>query len=306
MKTLQLRLAVLLAPLVTLAIVLAGCGGDKGGDKSTQSNGSGDGKGGGGDKVIGGKKTAIKGTGRGTLKGQVVYDGTPPDMTQANADMLAKQKTKPECLVGASEAEKAALGWVVNPKKNNGVKNVFVWLAPGADQYFELSDTDKKPAKEKVEIDQPHCAFEPHCSVAFTTYFDGTKQVPTGQTVVFKNNSKAIAHNTNFKMSRGGGNNITLQPGETLIGKEINKPDEVAVQCDIHTWMRAYIRNFDHPFATVTDDDGNFEIKNVPTGVPVQLVIFHEVAEYGENGRKGKTVTLKDGENTEDFKIKSK
>jgi hypothetical protein len=306
MKTLRLRLVVLLAPLMMLAIVLASCGG--GGDKSSKGGG-GDGsssKTDGGDKANvagGGKRQPIEGKGRGTLKGQIVFDGTPPDMTDANAEMLTKQKTKPECLAGASDAEKAALGWVVNPK-NKGVKNVFVWLAPGDNAYFKLSDADKKPAKATVEIDQPHCAFEPHCAVAFTTFFDGTKQVPTGQTVIFKNGSKNIAHNTNFKLSKGGGNNITLQPGETLVAKEINKPDDVSVECNIHTWMRAHIRNFEHPFATVTDEDGNYEIKNVPTGVPVRLITFHEEAKFGEGGNKGKEVTLKEGDNTEDFKIK--
>jgi hypothetical protein len=70
--------------------------------------------------------------------------------------------------------------------------------------------------------------------------------------------------------------------------------------------MKAHIRNFDHPFAAVTDEDGNFEIKNVPTGVEVHLVIWHEAGEYGANGAKGKAITLKDGENTENLTIKAK
>jgi hypothetical protein len=206
--------------------------------------------------------------------------------------------------VGASEEEKTAYQWRVN-SKNNGVKNVMVWLAPGDNGYFKLSDGDKKPTRDKVIIDQPHCAFEPHCEVAFTHYSEGTKPVSTGQTVVFMNTSKNIAHNTNYKGTRVSGKNITLQPGDVLVG-EINKPDLITVNCEIHTWMRAYIRNFDHPFAAVTDENGNFEIKNVPTGVPVQLVIWHEVGEYGKDGQKGKTVTLNDGENTENLKIKAK
>src|SRR5262249_6201170 len=250
-------------------------------------------------------KTAIEGKGHGTLKGTVVYDGTPPNMTDADKDMLTKQNAKKECLEGASDEDKAAYQWRVNPK-NKGVKNVVVWLSPGDNAYFKLSEEDKKPKREKVTIDQPHCAFEPHCEVAFTVYNDGTKFVPTGQKIEFKNSSKGIAHNTNYKMFKGGGNNVTLQPGDTLVAKEANKPDQISVECNIHTWMRAYIRNFDHPFAAVTDENGNFEIKNVPTGVPVQLVFWHEAGEYGEGGAKGKTVTLKDGDNVENLKTKSK
>jgi hypothetical protein len=294
----------LLAPALTLAIVLSsGCGGDKKGSETKSSSDLRGSAGDGGAKG-GGAKKAVEGKGRGTLKGTIVYDGTPPDMTAANADMVTKQKTKPECLVGASEEDKAAFQWRVNPQ-NKGVQNVIVWLAPGENAYFKLNDADKKSAPEKVVIDQPHCAFTPHCAAAFTVFYDGSKFVQTGQKVVFKNGSKGIAHNSNYKGVRIGGSNNLLQPGEEFTA-DIKRPDEITLSCEIHTWMRAYIRNFDHPFAAVTDENGHYEIKNVPTGVPVQLVIWHEVAEYGENGSKGKTVTLKDGENVEDFKIKAK
>jgi hypothetical protein len=296
------NLFALLAPALTLAIVLAGCGGGTGKETKTSSDGGGAGDGGPKD---GGTKKAVEGKGRGTLKGTVVYDGTPPDMTSANADMVTKQKAKPECLVGATDEDKAAFEWHVNAQ-NKGVKNVIVWLSPGDNSYFKLSDADKKPIQEEVVIDQPHCAFLPHCAVAFTCFYDGSKFAPTGQKIVFKNGSNGIAHNTDYKDSRGSGANPLLNAGQKHVGTEVmNRPDLIKLSCSVHTWMRAYIRNFDHPFAAVTDENGHYEIKNVPTGVPVQLVIWHEVAEYGENGRKGKTVTLKDGD-VEDFKIKAK
>jgi hypothetical protein len=307
MKNVQLRLAVLLAPLMTLAIVLAGCGGDKdkgtGGGSSRTDKTTGDG--GGGDKASGGGSKMVKGTGRGTLKGQVVFDGVPPDTASEDKALQEKMAAKDaaHCVQGASDEEKASYLWHVNPK-NKGVKNVIVWLSPGEGNQFELSPEDKKPAKEKVVIRQPHCAFIPHCEVAFTHYKDGTKWAPTGQKVAFKNDAET-AHNTNYKGVRTSGNNLLLKPGQEEFA-DIRQPDQISLSCEIHPWMKAHIRNFDHPFAAVTDDDGNFEIKNVPTGVPVQLVIWHEAGEYGPNTAKGKTVTLKDGENTENLTIKAK
>jgi hypothetical protein len=299
MKSMHLRLLALLVPTLVTLMVVVGCGDKKGNGKGSGDGGSGDGG------STGGAKTALEGKGRGTLKGKVVYDGTPPNMDSATADLRAKMKAKDEahCLdMKATPEEITAFQWRVDPN-TKGVENVFVWLAPPAGSYFKLSDADIKSAKPEVEIDQPHCAFIPHCAVAFTHYDDGKGLKPTGQKVIFRNNAP-MAHNTNYKGLKVPGKNLLLNPGDTLTPTDI-RPDAITLSCEIHAWMRAYIRDFDHPFATVTDKEGNYEIKNVPTGVPVQLVIWHEQAEFEPNGSKGKTVTLKDGDE-EDFKIKAK
>ena len=44
----------------------------------------------------------------------------------------------------------------------------------------------------------------------------------------------------------------------------------------------------------------------VEHGVPVQLVYWHEKAGYGEGEAKGQSITLKDGDNTKDLKVKPK
>ena len=49
----------------------------------------------------------------------------------------------------------------------------------------------------------------------------------------------------------------------------------IAISCNIHPWMKGYMCVFDHPYFAVTDDDGNFEIKNVPAG-KLQMVIWQE------------------------------
>ena len=133
MKTLRLRLVVLLAPLMMLAILLASCGG--GGDKSNKGGG-GDGsssKTDGGDKANvgggGGKRQPLEGKGRGTLKGKVTLDGELPNVAAASealqAKMAAFDKEKgPHCLVGASEEEKTAFEWRVDPQTKIGRAHV--------------------------------------------------------------------------------------------------------------------------------------------------------------------------------------
>jgi hypothetical protein len=68
-----------------------------------------------------------------------------------------------------------------------------VWLDPPAGRYFTLTDQEKKRPGEEVLLDQPHCAFIPHVATLFPSFYDGEKQVKTGQKFVVKN-SAAFAH----------------------------------------------------------------------------------------------------------------
>lgn len=47
--------------------------------------------------------------------------------------------------------------------------------------------------------------------------------------------------------------------------------------CDTHAWMLGFIHVFDHPFFAVTDDNGRFQIPDVPAGTYV-LKAWHEHA----------------------------
>jgi hypothetical protein len=299
MKSMRWNLFALLAPALTLAIVLAGC------NKKDESKTSGDG----GDSKTGdgggsgGEKKAIEAKSRGTLKGKAVLVGDLPSMAGKDAELQAKMKEKEaRCLAGATEEEKSQLEWRVNPQ-TKGVENVIVWLAPPDGAYFKLSETDKKPTREIVEFHQPHCAFIPHCDVAFTHYTEGGKLVPTGQKVVFKNDAE-FSHNTDYKGLLVQGGNQILPPGDKFEPKDM-KPDrkEITLSCQVHPWMRAYLRDFDHPWAAVTDKDGNFEIKNAPAEVELQLVAWHEAGKM-LLGDKGKKITLKAGDgNAEEIKV---
>ena len=52
-------------------------------------------------------------------------------------------------------------------------------------------------------------------------------------------------------------------------------PGLVEVKCDAHAWMSAYIVLFDHPYFAVTDEEGEFEIADVPPGA-YTLNVWHE------------------------------
>jgi hypothetical protein len=68
-----------------------------------------------------------------------------------------------------------------------------------------------------------------------------------------------------------------LGPG-TVDGKPYDityQNEPIDITCSKHSWMSAKLITFDHPFFAVTDKDGNFEIKNVPTGVELTIKTWH-------------------------------
>jgi hypothetical protein len=67
----------------------------------------------------------------------------------------------------------------------------------------------------------------------------------------------------------------------------------VKVKCDVHPWMFAYVGVLDHPYFAVTDEDGYYEIKNVPPGE-------YKVSAWQERGlRKRRTTNVGPGETVE-------
>jgi hypothetical protein len=309
MRRLTTWAAAAVLPALMASALLIGCGG---GDKTEAPKGGGDtgGKKEKGDKPKGGL-TAVEATEKGTLKGKIKLAGNRPDFAKENAALVEQMKAKdePHCLANAPEDQKEQQHWRIAP--DGGIANVFVWLQPPAGRFFKIEEKDL-PAKikEPVVLDQPRCAFVPHAFVLFPSYRDPAdpkKFKKTGQELIVKN-SNDTSHNTdldggddNPKSNNAIGAKSALQP------MVLNpSPKEIDIKCTIHPWMNAYARAFDHPYATVTDKDGNFEIKDVPAGAEVGLVTWHEVAGYGDGGKDGKKVTLKAGENTENFELKAK
>jgi hypothetical protein len=273
------------------AAILVGCGGgtkpdddeDDGGSKS-KSSGT---KSGGGSTLA-----ALEAKYNGTLTGKVTIE-TKPNLAKLTEDLQALMKTKEDCSRGTpTPLEKDQQGWRIDDK--GGVGNVFVWLVPPKGKFFTV-DMGKKTWQEKVVLDQPHCAFVPHAMVVFPKYRDEKgKLVPTGQ--VFQVvNSAEFNHNTNVT---DGPNSIlpahtTAEKGMVIELQPSNKP--VEIKCNIHTWMNAFALAQDHPFVALTNPDGTYKIENVPTGVEVQVIAWHEKAGYlNTDAAKGQKVTLKE------------
>jgi len=179
---------------------------------------------------------------------------------------------------------------IVNPK-NNGVKYVVVWLRPDTENRKDLFPAEKikpelKAASVERVIDQPCCQFEPRVLAA-----------RAGDKLVIKN-SAPVSHN--IKMSADAPAftfNVNLPAGGS------HKPEggleaqssAIPFECNVHTWMKGYLRVFDHPYFAVTDADGKFEIKDAPVG-KWRLVIWQEGGFHkGKAGLLGMPIEVKAG-----------
>ena len=97
--------------------------------------------------------------------------------------------------------------------------------------------------------------------------------VPVGSTVDFPNDDP-IYHNV-FSLSRARTFNLGRFPRGESRAVKFDKAGIVKVFCDIHSHMAASVVVFNHPWFTVPDADGNFEIGDLPPGNP-QITAWHE------------------------------
>jgi hypothetical protein len=223
----------------------------------------------------------------GTIKGRVVWDEKKlPEPKEITITKDIKALTA--CL---KDGKLFAEEWVVN-KDDRGVRWVFVWLAPnpaenGAKPTPLPVHPDFKEIKDKeVVIDVSCCWFEPH-AVALRK----------GQTLI-ANNSSTVAHNYNLNgPPEGSGANILLPPGKKReLGDLTPTRMPYQLSCNIHPWMKAWVRVFDHPYFAVTNASGKFEIKNAPAG-DFRLYVWHEETGWlNKGGKDGQPITIKAGE----------
>jgi plastocyanin len=114
----------------------------------------------------------------------------------------------------------------------------------------------------KAEVRQEHETFVPHV-VAITR----------GSTVEFPNGDP-IYHNV-FSLSSAGTFNLGRFPRGQTRAQSLSKNGVVKVYCQIHSHMSATILVFDHPYFTIPELNGSFELPNLPPGDYV-LVGWHE------------------------------
>jgi len=126
-------------------------------------------------------------------------------------------------------------------------------------------------------LDQKNCCFVPHVVVAFS-----------GKKVKIAN-SDDFGHNVHTRPVINNGTNVSISPEKSSL-TQFEDAERIAVRCDIHPSMSAWIIVSEHPYAVVSAPDGSFKMDKVPPG-KYTLNIWHEML-----GEQKKEVTVKAGE----------
>ena len=159
---------------------------------------------------------------------------------------------------------------------DNSLQFVLVYLATKINDVSDekwVHPSYAETANATVDFDQKKCIFLSHVF--------GMRSTQKLNVL----NSDTVGHNTAIKAF--GFDTIIPAGGSTVVDsvKEIKEP--ASTSCAIHPWMSAYIMATPHPFIAVTDNNGEFEIKNVPAGVNLEFKVWHEKVRYVKNATVG-------------------
>ncbi len=207
--------------------------------------------------------------GYGHLAGQFVFDGDPP-----LPQVLVNQGDKdiPDAAVCAQQAlyDESLL---VDPK-SKGIANIFVFLKQAVAIHPDL----KEPPKTEVVTEFDGCRIIPRALI-----------VRTRQTLRWKG-IDAIQHSPHDYLIRNQSACSLLAPRSELAHSYlVAEPLPLPLKCDIHRWERANWLIVDHPYAAITDADGQFRIEKLPAGEH-EFRVWHERAGWIERSLRA-TIT---------------
>ena len=205
---------------------------------------------------------ALPALAHGTIKGAVRFAGGPVDDRKVaitiDQYICGKEKDSERLVVSA----------------DRGIANAVVYL-----QKAPATPRAAAPAPPPVQVDQKQCAFVPRVVV-----------VPAGGTVEFLNSDRLL-HNLHSRSKDNESFNKT-QPKGRAIPIVFSRPEIVRIDCDLHSWMRAWVVVAAHPFHAVTNDRGAFTRAEVPPGT-YTLEVWQETL-----GVESRSVTVTDGGTT--------
>ncbi len=194
----------------------------------------------------------------GTIRGKIksaekVKDFVIPIEVKTKENPEETELEKKTC--GSSQQ---AMMYVLSPE--NEVKNVLVIV--------EDVKKGKAPPKKDFTLDNIKCRFDPLLGISYVK----------SQYVI--KNSDPLLHNTSMgKIVRKGVRrtvyNLALPFKDQVIKKLNRVAGLINVKCDAHPWMRAYVYSSRHPYVSITDENGNYEINGLLPG-KYKVRVWHE------------------------------
>ena len=182
----------------------------------------------------------------GHLKGQFIYEGEPP--VRKPLTITADKEFCGNKLILEEQL-------VVKPG-TKGVANVVIgiYLARGAAK-LPVHASYAETAQAVVHLDADGCRFNPHVC-----------QLRTTQTLLIRNRNP-IGDSAKIDTLQNPPINILL-PVDAEVRQQylISERVPARVSCSLHPWESGWLFVRDDPYLAVSDEDGKFEIKHLPTG----------------------------------------
>ena len=226
--------------------------------------GGGDGGGGdaGGDMAM---ENPVDAATAGNIAGSIVFEGSAPSM--AVIDMSEES-------VCAAKHSSTPMVQEVVVNSNGTLANVFVYVKEGLESL-------QFPTPGAVLLDQNGCVYLPH-----------VLGVMVGQDITIRN-SDGLLHNINASPDINRGFNssqpVNMETTRSFGAAEVMVP----LRCDVHGWMNAYVGVLDHPYHSVSNSSGAFNLSTLPPGDYV-IEAWHE-----RYGTQTQNVTVTTGETAE-------
>jgi hypothetical protein len=198
----------------------------------------------------------------GSITGRVIWMGDPPQEASLTVPV-------PADMSGHCGGNRKATGRLEIHPTSRGVNHAVVYLK-------EITQGKPMPAPgtniatgEKAVLDQVNCAYEPHVLVV-------------GQrTTLAIQSSDDTPHNVNARMGATQIFNLHFpkkgqrveDPERTNVGR---KTGVIELRCNVgHFWMSGSVLVVSHPYHSVTNEAGEFDLRDVPPG-EYDLVCWHE------------------------------
>ena len=187
-----------------------------------------------------------------TLTGTIDLKGTPPPRVKIDMSM------DPACAFAGDNLTEQYVG------DKGHLANVFVYIKSG------LPASSAPAGTPPVRVDQKGCRFIPHVAA-----------VQQGGSVEYTNSDPTM-HNVHMVATVPGDSSVDVSQGPN--GKpetrRYNAPQNMlAIRCNNHPWMQAFLNIAPNPFFAVTGPDGSFTIPNLPPGTYTLAAVHEKLGE---------------------------
>jgi plastocyanin len=196
----------------------------------------------------------------GRISGTITFTGTPPKMRPID---MSKE---PSC---ASQHATPVMNENVVTGPGSTVQYVVVYVSAG--------DQPGATPTQAVRYDQKGCQYIPHVAV-----------MQTGQPLEIYNDDQT-SHNIHPLAKINPEWNKSQPPGSPPLHATYDKPEFVAVKCNVHPWMHGYFVVLTTPHFAVSGADGKFSLAGLPPG-KYTLTAWHE-----RFGTQSQEVTVSEG-----------